>query len=108
MLNASEITMTANVIGYDEKTIKSKKGEEFHICEIYYTRERKKDNDKKQYGAKAESFTYFFGKEETIDNCDIKDLLKDLRDGFTDTCDITGIWNNYKFQPSKIEITGSI
>lgn len=65
MLNASEITMTANVIGYDEKTIKSKKGDTFHICEIYYTRERKKDNDKKQYGAKAESFTYFLERKRT-------------------------------------------
>lgn len=108
MLSAGEITISAVVHGYDEKTFKTKDGREFHIAEIYIVRERKKDEDKKKYGNKAESFTYFFGEDETAETCDIKELLKDIREGKRDIVTITGRWNNYKLQPSNIEIESFI
>lgn len=103
MLGQSNVTFEACIVGYSERVIHSeKKLKDYHIAEVYYTRKRENE-EKHQYGSIAESFTYFFGKNEDVENCDICELLEDIRDGYTVLADMTGTYKNYKFNPTKIE-----
>lgn len=104
MLNRAEITIKALIVGYDEREFKSKAGKPYHIAEVYYIKERNKDEEKKKFGYSAEAFTYFFGERETAEDCDIKDVLSSLREGKNVECNLKGMYNNYKFNPSGIEV----